>query len=438
MQQEAANSNADSQQHNAMAAKMNRLEAALRLMNEERKNKVEDKETLLLKRYSLSCSFPLSNSSKLALFEQKFKDLEGQKVVSQSAQEADGMRDKVLLLEEKLRKMERRKSMSMTQMMQDKMIQMEKELAMVRNQGQSSKVAALEQEIHKLRNTTVTPSMVNDEETVALRNHIKKLEQGMIAAEKNMETQRLRLEQERMKAMQDRQREEQEFREAARKREQELLKRLHMIEQRVAQPGSGGGAPNPDIMKRLRQMEDRVSSGGSNPNMDKKVPDKVLSNCSTHLQMAEMEARLLETQKQLAEERAHTKAFLAAAPTEGPALEDWQNKMQIAWLQKANADLMAKLEASTKLIDQKMAQMQNMTFASGGVAKSGLTYAEINEKLAEIQKQLFDENTDERTSEQLNIEYEKLITELEATPEYQAEQLAIEEKWRAENEPVNR
>lgn len=33
-----------------MASKMARLEAALRLMNEERKTKVDDKETILLKR----------------------------------------------------------------------------------------------------------------------------------------------------------------------------------------------------------------------------------------------------------------------------------------------------------------------------------------------------------------------------------------------------
>jgi hypothetical protein len=126
------------------------------------------------------------------------------------------------------------------------------------------------------------------------------------------------------------------------------------------------------------------------------------------------------------------------APQEGPALEDWQNKMQIAWLTQQNQKLMDKLEASSKLIDEKMSQMKNMAFSGGGaIAKSGLSYAEINAKLAEIQAQLFDPNCDERTQEQLNIQYEKLITELEMTSEYQAEQMELKNKWKKENEPLN-
>lgn len=105
----------------AMQAKMNRLEAALRLLNDERKTNVEDKDTLLLKR-------------KLALFEQKFADLEAQKSVKASESEADALRDKLLMMEEKLAKMERRKSMSMTTMMQEKMNQVEKQLEMMRQQ----------------------------------------------------------------------------------------------------------------------------------------------------------------------------------------------------------------------------------------------------------------------------------------------------------------
>jgi len=64
-------------------------------MKKERK-KVEDKETLLLKR-------------KLALFEQKFKEMEETKKVQQSEQESNELRDKLLLMEDKLTKMEKRK-----------------------------------------------------------------------------------------------------------------------------------------------------------------------------------------------------------------------------------------------------------------------------------------------------------------------------------------
>eukprot|EP01123_Difflugia_compressa_P016074 TRINITY_DN955_c0_g3_i1.p1 TRINITY_DN955_c0_g3~~TRINITY_DN955_c0_g3_i1.p1 ORF type:complete len:239 (-),score=96.13 TRINITY_DN955_c0_g3_i1:88-774(-) len=89
-----------------------------------------------------------------------------------------------------------------------------------------------------------------------------------------------------------------------------------------------------------------------------------------------------------------------------------------------------------------MKEFSTMKFAGPGAgapaSKSGLTYAEINAKLAEIQAKLFDSNTDERESETLNIEYEKLITELEQTPEYQKEQEEVREKWKKENEIPNK
>lgn len=101
---------------------MARLEAALRLMNEERKNKVEDKETILLKR-------------KLALFEQKFKEVEESKKVKETEKESNELRDKLLLMEDKLSKMEKRKSMSMTMAIQQKMEGVEKQLAMLRSES---------------------------------------------------------------------------------------------------------------------------------------------------------------------------------------------------------------------------------------------------------------------------------------------------------------
>jgi len=43
-----------------------------------------------------------------------------------------------------------------------------------------------------------------------------------------------------------------------------------------------------------------------------------------------------------------------------------------------------------------------------------------------------------KESEALNIEYEKLVTELESTKEYIEEQAAILKQWRDENTPLNR
>jgi hypothetical protein len=119
--------------------------------------------------------------------------------------------------------------------------------------------------------------------------------------------------------------------------------------------------------------------------------------------------------------------------------------MQIAWLMKANNDLLQKLSDTTSQIDTKIKEFSNMKFTGGGggggmgaVQKSGLSYAEINAQLAEIQGKLFDPNIDERESEKLNIDYEKLITELESTPEYQKEQEEQKDKWKKENEAPNR
>jgi len=107
-----------------------------------------------------------------------------------------------------------------------------------------------------------------------------------------------------------------------------------------------------------------------------------------------------------------------------------------------NEQLMQKITDSTKLIDEKMDQMKKIAVSGGGglsaAPKSGLSYEDINKKLSELQAKLFDENTDEREREQLNIEYEKLIIELESTAEYQKEQEDAKERWKVENEPINK
>jgi hypothetical protein len=89
-------------------------------------------------------------------------------------------------------------------------------------------------------------------------------------------------------------------------------------------------------------------------------------------------------------------------------------------------------------MDELKKLQQNGGLGLASVPKSGLAYADINAKLAEIQSQLFDPNIDERESERLNIEYEKLITELESTDEYKKEQEQTRDKWKKDNEAPNR
>jgi hypothetical protein len=66
-----------------------------------------------------------------------------------------------------------------------------------------------------------------------------------------------------------------------------------------------------------------------------------------------------------------------------------------------------------------------------------LSYEAIQAKMNEIQKKLFDESVDEKESELLNIEYEKLVTELESTDEYKQEQAAALAQWHQDHHAAN-
>jgi len=225
VQKEKDNESQAATEAKALAAKMNRLEAALRLMKEDRKKgSVEDKDTLLLRR-------------KLALFEQKLQEMEVEKKMREDQDQSGALRDKLLLMEDKLSKMERRKSTSMTLQMQQKMEAVEKQLAMLRNErggGHSDatnakiaqKMAILEKQLQVMTQQKITPSMIQDEETVALRDHIKKLEESIFQQEKRMEEQRNRIEEERKRNYEKRMAEEEAFRQQARQKEEELMKRI--------------------------------------------------------------------------------------------------------------------------------------------------------------------------------------------------------------------
>jgi len=342
-------------------------------------------------------------------------------------------------MEDKLLKMERRKSVSMTLQMQQKMDAVEKQLTMLRNErggghsdATNSKIAQkmqiLEKQLQVMSQQKITPSMIQDEETVAMRDHIKKLEENVGLQEKKMEEQRIRMEEERQRNYEKRMKEEEVFRAQAKLKEEELLKRISLMETRLKQGGGGGGgAADTALIARLKKLEEMGTGGAAiSPDLSMKFSD--------------VEKRLEETQKQLAEERKMTAEFFNAAPKDAPGLEAWQKDVQIAWLMKANDVLIQKLSKTSNLIDEKMKEFANVKFTGGSAAipKSGLDYAEINAKLAEIQSKLFDPDIDERLSEQLNIDYEKLITELESTPEYQKEQEEVREKWKRDNEAPNR
>jgi len=416
------------EENKKMAQKMARLESALRQMNDEKKKGGDDtQESAMLRK-------------KLALFENRMKELEDEKNLRKSEEHSDAMKDKLLLMEEKLAKMERRKSVSITMMMQQKMQEVEQQLATLRQggPGDASKVAALEKKLVEMQNTKVNPSMVNDPETRALRSQIKRMEEAMMSAEKKMEADRLRLEEEREQQVMKRQREEEAYRKKAQQREQLLLDKMAEMEKRIGQarggppppPGAGGGGGfDPTMQKKLEEMEKRLNSGGA-------LADK----------MAAMEARLREAESKLQSERDTSQQLLGILGTkEGAEKEAAEKDIKIFLLTQTTQDLMSRLEATQAAMDAKFdgltKKIDTMQFTGGGgqahVHKSGLSYADINAKLEEIQKKLFDPDIEERESEQLNIEYEKLISELEGTAEYKAEQEAVAKKWKEENTPLN-
>jgi len=183
--------NNDAAANNAqvMGSKVARLEAALRLLNEERKkgSDSDDKDSLLLKR-------------KLGLFEQKLKEMEAEKKLREEADNSDALKEKLSLMEDKLAKMEKRKSSSMTQDLQNKMETAEKQLSLLRtertnghpdaiNNKIAQKMQLLEKHIHDLANQQQRV-VVNDPETDAIRGQISRLEDTIVQAERRMEDQK--------------------------------------------------------------------------------------------------------------------------------------------------------------------------------------------------------------------------------------------------------
>jgi len=261
----------------------------------------------------------------------------------------------------------------------------------------------------------------------------------MQTANQKMEEQRLKIEQERMMAWRKKQEEEEEYRKKARMREDMLLQKMSEMEKKFAGGGGrGGGAPgapggpmDAGMLRKLEEMEKRLqASQATNP---------------LQARLEEMEKRLRETETQLVAERSTSSVLLDAIHSKtGEELGDAHKDIQIAMLKQQTELLMKKLEENSKKVEDQLSaitnRVDNMKFTGGGgpaVQKSGLSYDEINAKMNEIQVKLFDENTPEKEAEALNIVYEKLVTELESTPEYQKEQEEIVAKWKRENEPLN-
>jgi hypothetical protein len=184
--------------------------------------------------------------------------------------------------------------------------------------------------------------------------------------------------------------------------------------------------------KRIADLEKKLT-GGDNSQVNK--------------QMEEMAKRMRETEARLENEKKTSAIFMQVLnQKQGGELESVTKDLTIAMLKQQTEELMRRLEAQSHRMEDKFSalssQIENVVKmgpgpGSAAIQKSGLSYKEIQDKMEEIQKKLFDPDIEERESESLNIEYEKLITELESTAEYKKEQEDVVKKWKEENNPLN-
>jgi hypothetical protein len=249
-EQMASQATAASQDPTALLDKLNRLEAAMVLLKGDKKNPVEDQETLLLKK-------------RLEEFEGKLEEVAQKKRLATEEDRGFAMKQQLAAMEKKLQNMERRKSVSLTMVLQQRMMDVESQLRNLRVEegGQpknGGRIAELEKKLEELQNTKVTPAMVNDEETNAMRSHVRRLEEGVRLAERRMEEQRLRLEEERMESWRKQQEREEEYKKAQRRREAVLLEKMAQLEKVLAQRAAPSPqAPTGDaaLKRRLEELE---------------------------------------------------------------------------------------------------------------------------------------------------------------------------------------
>jgi len=333
-------------------------------------------------------------------------------------------------MEDKLAKMEKRKSVSISLHMQQQMANMETEMKKLRQAGgvgSDQKVAVLEKQILEMQNAKID---VNDPETRHLRSHIKKLEEQMNASERALEEQAQRMELERRLAQKKREEEDEANRKRTQKRDELFIAQMKILEDKIK--NGGGGADS----QRLKELEEKLKNGGGGAG----VSDVVVK------QMKELQNRVEKLQAE--KDQQQSQFWEVLNNKTGSDLSEAQSNLTIMFLKNQTEELMKRLDEQAKVMQEKFRDMDTKiekVAASGPVGgtgvvvrNTGMSYKEIQAKMEEIQIKLFDENIEERESEALNIEYEKLVTELESTKEYQAEQAAIVQAWKDENIPLNK
>jgi len=93
-----------------------------------------------------------------------------------------------------------------------------------------------------------------------------------------------------------------------------------------------------------------------------------------------------------------------------------------------------------KMLGQKMGLLktelkQELRVTGGSLPTRG--YEQIKEDMERLQLILFNDDTSEKDREKTNIEFEKLMQELERTTEFQEQKIKEREEWKRINEPIN-
>jgi len=405
----------------ALSSKLTRMEAALTLLN-EKKQVYDEKEVTLM-------------NQKLALFESNLKELAEEKKLTASNEREEAIRLRLRQMEKKLTHLEHRKSVTLTTALQEKMREVEGQLSQLRVQQASghvtstdSRVAQLEKKLEELQNTRITPSMINDEETVLLRNQVKKLEEAMRIAQQKMEAQRTRLEEEREATREKQRREQEAYQKQARMREEAMIQKMAEMEKKMRERAAAPPVAADLLLKRMLEMEERVKQA------EKEKQAK----------FEDMERRVALARSQLEEERETVRRLHSAIQKPAGAASaggDGDSKnAEIAYLQEQVKKLVAMDQQTSENLNLLISNLNSKVDKLGGSmgATPTKSYAELNERLAVLRDKLFDPDTPERDCETFNIEYEKLISELEQTPEYQREQEELVAKWKKGNEELNK
>eukprot|EP01129_Flabellula_baltica_P009775 TRINITY_DN4053_c1_g1_i2.p1 TRINITY_DN4053_c1_g1~~TRINITY_DN4053_c1_g1_i2.p1 ORF type:complete len:1001 (+),score=266.53 TRINITY_DN4053_c1_g1_i2:38-3040(+) len=207
---------------------------------------------------------------------------------------------------------------------------------------------------------------------------------------------------------------EKNLQETAEKLEIERELRKQEEEKRREQEKNGGDDFRKEEMDRyFRRMEEKLK---------KQEEEKERERIEQEEKIRRLEEALADTQRELKKERDR--------PASTPEINlDGQNIMS------SIEEMMMKMMGSKmSSLESKLKSLEGRALSGGGPVRD---YETIQAEIADLQVILFDPDTPEKELERINIEFEKLMSELEKTPEFLEQQEQHKREWKENNEGPN-